>query len=146
VIGLNLIILYLVYFPALSPAPGSDLYYFLMVAAAAYIIFGPIVFVLPMLPFRFAMMDYKDNWMKEIAPRCRTELESLRSKLKTEPPAKADEEIIERFRKIGAMVEEMPVWPFDARTITKFLTAYLVPLASSVVFPMLKTLLGIVSK
>jgi hypothetical protein len=42
---------------------------------------------------------------------------------------KPDEESIERLRKVGAAIDELPIWPFDPSTLRKFATAYIVPLA-----------------
>jgi hypothetical protein len=55
-----------------------------------------------------------------------------------------DEQLIERLRKIGAVIDELPVWPFDSGTLRKFLTAYIIPIISSAGFPLAKFLLGLV--
>ena len=39
------------------------------------------------------------------------------------------------------MIDELPVWPFDAGTLRKFLTAYIIPLVSGVGYPVLKIVL-----
>lgn len=44
---------------------------------------------------------------------------------------------IARVRKIGAFVDELPVWPLDAGTLRKFLAAYMVPLVGGI--PILAT-------
>jgi len=46
--------------------------------------------------------------------------------------------MIERWRKIGAIIDELPVWPFDADTMRKFIAAYLIPL----VIPLVSALGG----
>jgi hypothetical protein len=45
------------------------------------------------------------------------------------------------LRKIGAVIDELPVWPFDAGILRKFLTAYITPLLSAVGYPVLKIVL-----
>lgn len=59
------------------------------------------------------------------------EFERLRAKIRTVQTTKEDEELVERLRKLSTIVDELPVWPFDASTLRKFLTAYIVPLAVS---------------
>lgn len=138
IFGINILILYIVYFRTLTVP--LDLYSLLLSAGIAYIFFGPIVFLLPLLPFRGGMMRNKAELMNDVAQRLRYELERVRGKLRAEPISKDDEEIIERLRKIGVLVDELPVWPFDARTLRKFVTAYMVPLVSSAAIPLLKML------
>ncbi len=41
------------------------------------------------------------------------------------------------------MIEELPVWPFDAGTLRKFLTAYAIPIVSSVGIPAAKAVIGL---
>jgi hypothetical protein len=55
--------------------------------------------------------------------------------------SKEDEDTIERLRKMSALVEELPVWPFDALTLRKFATAYLVPVVTSAALALLRPLL-----
>ena len=42
---------------------------------------------------------------------------------------KPDEESIERLRKVGAAIVELPIWPFDPSTLRKFVAAYILPVA-----------------
>ncbi len=70
--------------------------------------------------------------MSEVAQRLRIELQRLRKQLAAGQIAKEDEELIDRLRKIGALINELPVWPFDAGTIRKFGTAYFIPVLSAV--------------
>ncbi|MFZ3352342.1 MAG: hypothetical protein WA268_15905 [Xanthobacteraceae bacterium] len=38
-----------------------------------------------------------------------------------------DEQLIDRLRKIGDVIDDLPVWPFDSVTLRKFIAAYLIP-------------------
>jgi len=60
------------------------------------------------------------------------------------PIYEKDEKLVERLRKIGAVIDELPVWPFDASTLRKFLTAYVIPLIGGVGYPILKAILNFV--
>ena len=65
--------------------------------------------------------------MGELSERLRTDFTAIRGKLQTEGLSNADVEALERLKKVGAMIEELPVWPFDARTLRTFGSAYVVP-------------------
>ena len=120
-----------------------DTLYSLMVAAViGYLILGPLVFMAPLLPFRGGMLRNKNQLMGEVAQRLRMELDRLLAQLQSGPISKEDEELIERLRKIGAVIDELPVWPFDAGTLRKFLTAYIIPIISSVGYPAIKAILN----
>ena len=107
----------------------------------AYIVLGPLIFLSPLLSFRSGMLKAKMELMSEVAKRLRVELLKLREHLPSGDITKADEEFIERLRKIGAVINELPVWPFDASTLRRFLTAYLLPLLGALAGGMLKTML-----
>jgi hypothetical protein len=104
----------------------------LMTAAVlAYLILGPVVFVAPLLPFRGGMLKSKSELLREVALRIRMELDRLRAQLPSGQITKDDEKLIARLRKIGEVIDELPVWPFDAGTGRKFLTAYAIPILST---------------
>jgi hypothetical protein len=107
----------------------------IVAAVIAYVILGPIVFMAPLLPFRSGMLRNKSQLMSEVAQRIRVELDRLRGQLRSGQISKEDEELIERLRKIGAVIDELPVWPFDAGTLRKFVTAYVIPILSSAAYP-----------
>jgi hypothetical protein len=110
-------------------------------AIVAYLVIGPFVFVAALLPFRNAMQDNKARLMKAVALRTRRELDRLARQPIEEPITKDDEELIDRLRKIGAVIDEFPVWPFDAVTLRKFLTAYFIPILSAA-YPIAKAAVG----
>jgi hypothetical protein len=108
----------------------------MIAAGVAYVILGPLVFIGPLLPFRAAMLRTKTELMSEVAQRLRIELQRLRKQLASGPITKEDEKLIDRLRKIGAVFNELPVWPFDAGTLRKFLTAYVIPVLGAIGFPL----------
>ena len=124
----------------------SYLYGLIVAAIVAYLLLGPLVFLGPLLPFRAGMLRTKCELMGEVAQRLRVELQRLRSQLKDGEITKQDEELIDRLRKVGAVIGELPVWPFDAGTLRKFLGAYVVPAASAVLYPLLRSLLDAAAK
>lgn len=138
-LGINVVLLVTVSVLYLDiPAPLNAL---MIVAVLAYLLLGPAVFMAPLLPFRGGMLRTKSQLLGEVAQRIRRELERLRTQLPSGSITKQDEELIERLRKIGAVIEELPVWPFDAGTLRKFLAAYAIPLVSSAGYPVAKMML-----
>ena len=113
-----------------------SLYGLIVAAAIAYLILGPMAFIGPLLPFRGGMLRTKAELMGEVAQRLRVELQRLRGQLAAGPITKDDEELVDRLRKIGAVIDELPVWPFDAGTLRKFLAAYVIPVISVVGYPL----------
>lgn len=98
-------------------------------AGVIYLVLGPIVFMGPLLPFRSAMQNRKLALLSEVTDRLRAEFERIRAQLPTMSVSQSDVDNIERLRKVVSMIDELPVWPFDARTLKKFASAYAMPLA-----------------
>jgi hypothetical protein len=125
VLGINLVLLLGVWFYSLGhAAPIGDV---LIPGAAAYLILGPIIFMAPLLPFRAGMQEAKRDWTHEVARVVRVELDRIRLQLAKNQITKPDEESLDRLRKVGAAIDELPIWPFDATTLRKFSTAYVLP-------------------
>ena len=124
IVTLGLMVLYLEMHGSIEALPVA--------AAVAYVIIGPVVFVAPLLPFRNGMLRTKAELLGEVSARLRIELQRLRTLLPSGIITKEDEELVERLRKIGSVIDELPVWPFDAGTLKSFLTAYVVPIGAGV--------------
>ena len=118
----------------------NALYGLIVAVIIVYMILGPVVFMAPLLPFRSGMLRTKAQLMAEVAQRLRMELQRLRAQLKSGPISKEDEELIDRLRKIGTVIDELPVWPFDAGTLRKFVSAYIIPVVSSAGYPVAKVI------
>ena len=144
VFGINVVLLAIVSVHFLGPSFWLDC--IIAAAGAAYLILGPFVFLGPLLPFRSGMLRTKTEFMSQVAQRLRLELDRLRDKLSSGSISKDDEESIDRLRKLGALIDELPVWPFDAGTLRKFLTAYVIPLLGTIGYPILKSALSILTK
>lgn len=138
VYGVNLVLLIWISFRYLNVP--SSLYGLIVAAGAAYVILGPLVFIGPLLPFRAAMLRTKTEPMSEVAQRLRIELQRLRKQLPSGQITKEDLELIDRLRKLGAVFNELPVWPFDAGTLRKFLTAYVIPILGAAGLSLAKSL------
>jgi hypothetical protein len=134
VMGINVVLFALTSMIYLSAPPA--LYALVGLAVAGYVIVGPVLFVGPLLPFRTGMIRTKSDLMSEVAQRLSAELARIRGELRAGSITREDEELIDRLRKIGAVIDELPVWPFDAGTLRRFLTAYVVPLAGAILYPL----------
>jgi hypothetical protein len=127
VLGINIVLLLVVWVYTMHrTAPLRDV---MIAASVAYLILGPVIFMAPLLPFRAGMQEAKKEWTHEVARVVRVEIERLRVQFGKNEVTKPDEESIERLRKVGAAIDELPIWPFDPSTLRKFATAYIVPLA-----------------
>ncbi len=96
-------------------------------AVLAYAVLGPTVFMGPLLPFRAAMRRSKAALMGELSDRLRVDFTRIRGKFPNEGISAEDLETLERLQKVGIMIGGLPVWPFDARTLRTFATAYVIP-------------------
>jgi hypothetical protein len=138
-LGIN--IAFLVIVTARYLQPPSTLWGLVGAAAVVYIILGPTAFVAPLLSFHGAMIRTKAELLSEIAQRLRVELQRLRKELPSGKLLREDEELIDRLRKVGAVIDQLPVWPFDAATLRRFLTAYGTPLIGMVSYNWLRGLM-----
>lgn len=97
-------------------------------ALAVYLIFGPIIFLGPLLPFRGVMGDRRRAMMQVIAAPLEAKFDSLMEQARVGGAVSKQElDELERLRSVGTTVGEMPIWPFDARTMRLFATAYVIP-------------------
>ena len=134
ILGLNIAILGFITRHYLVPH-GAEAW-MIIIAVLAYLILGPVVFIGPLLPFRTGMLRSKATLMGELSDRLRADFTAIRGRLKDDGLVDADLQTLERLKKVGSMIEGLPVWPFDARTLRTFGSAYLVPL----VLPLLSKL------
>jgi hypothetical protein len=124
ILGLNVVLLIMAS-PTAAPHP------IIVGAVVAYVVLGPIVFMGPLLPFRRGMYRAKAAWIGDVEHWLHGEARGLRVRLRAAQITKEDEDAIDRMRRIGGVVNELPVWPFDAKTVRTFTTAYIVPLGLS---------------
>ncbi|MBI5922159.1 MAG: hypothetical protein HY847_11015 [Betaproteobacteria bacterium] len=128
IFGLNIVLMAAIPFHYLQ-APIT-LYGLTATAVIGYLILGPVIFLAPLIPFRNGMLSFKNNLMVAVAQRLHIELERLRTQMKSEAITEKDADLIERLQKIASAIDQLPVWPFDAATMRKFVVAYAVPLFS----------------
>ena len=125
-LGINVVLFLLTDYLYLNVS--REMVVFMAAAVIGYLTIGPFVFVAPLLPFRTAMEENKSQLISPVVDRIKDEISRLRANLLSATHSKEDGERIEELTKISDSIEELPVWPFDANTLTKFFTAYLIPI------------------
>jgi hypothetical protein len=130
ILGLNIVVLFLVW--GTHQHKDESIRTILLLGASAYLVLGPVVFMAPLLPFRGAMIRAKREWSSEVAGLLRTQFDELRRSITAGQIAAEDEQKIDRLRKLGTVIDELPVWPFDYKTLRTFATAYVVPAGLSI--------------
>jgi hypothetical protein len=135
VLGLNIVLFFLASGDFILT--NKPVLYLIAALVVFYVLLGPFAFVAPLLPFRSGMLKNKAQLMNEVAVRLRVELDRLRARLPSGTITAEDEDFIERLRKIGAIIDELPVWPFDAVTLRKFLTAFALPIVTGIGSPLI---------
>lgn len=141
VFGVNVSLLAFFSFACLGQHPWLSR--MVMAAAGAYVILGPFVFFGPLFPFRNGMLKTKTELMSTVSRRLLQELERVRHNAQSGTITKEDEELIDRLRKLGTLIDELPVWPFDARTVRKVIVAYVLPILGSICYLAVSGLIGI---
>jgi hypothetical protein len=139
ILGFNMVLLILVTLRNLNVS--RSVIELIVAAAVAYLVVGPLVFMGPLLPFRGGMLRTKARLLGEVAHRIRIELQRLHAQLNSGSITEEDEKLIDRLRKVGTVIDELPVWPFDVGTLRKFLTAYVIPLIGAFGYPLFKAIL-----
>lgn len=86
----------------------------------------------PLLPFRNAMEEDKNQVISLVASGITFEFNKLKTKILNGTITEDDETKIFRYKKIGELAENLPVWPFDTTTLRKFFSAYIIPLGTMI--------------
>jgi hypothetical protein len=118
----------------LSMAVSAALYYThgynlpLLYGIVVQFLLLPVVFFLPLLRVHKAMELKKESLLLDISNCYRHLSDSLIRKIaKGDSPAKAEYEEELRLRGLYKAFENIPAWPFDVKTIMKFISTFLLP-------------------
>jgi hypothetical protein len=118
----------------------------LIVLFVVYVVLSPVIFMAPLVPFRNAMRKSKIELQANVARRLLLELDQLYSRLSSGEIRAEDQGLVERLRSIATLIDEMPVWPFDASTLRRFLTAMVLPIVGTFSLPATRLLYEYVSR
>ena len=93
-----------------------------------FVILCLVAFILPLSPFASSMRKAKLDLLKKISDRYqqiwKTEIDKLDQKVFSEVDYKA----LENLKSLYADAHQMPVWPYDLKTVKSFLSYVIVPL------------------
>lgn len=145
-VGLNFVAALAVAYVFLDGHMSKSLVVLLIVLFVVYVVLSPVIFMTPLMPFRDEMLKRKTELQANVARRLLTELDQLYSRLSSGEIRAEDQGLVERLRSIAAVIDEMPVWPFDAATLRKFFTAMILPVVSTFSFPASRVLYEYLSR
>jgi hypothetical protein len=119
--------------------------YPVLLAMAFYIVLAPMIFFLPLGTAHGAMKKAKDQELLIIANEFDEAHEKLKSSALVWDKNSYTEELerIELIRKWYGIVQEFPVWPFDIRSLQRFLGIITAPLVPAIISVIINILQGI---
>lgn len=99
----------------------------------AYFILAPLAFAGPLFPFRRCMANAKHEYSLHVSYAIRDTLDRSLEELQTTAGGDAALERIQKLQGLSATIAAFPEWPFDTRTLKRFLLMFLSPAASVLV-------------
>ena len=125
VLGINIILLI---WSTQTLSPNPLLAYLIGGGIITYLAAGPIGFMGPLLPFRASMAKEKSRLSRVISNRISIQIKKITDDETNAEISKKDEDQIIRLQRLAELIGQLPVWPFDATTVKRFLASYLFPL------------------
>lgn len=103
--------------------------YPVLLGIAAYIIFAPLFFFLPLGTAHEAMREAKDAELLKLANRFRS-LYNIITSTADKKKKKFNDELtrLENIKKLYSLADSFPVWPFDVQSLRRFLAVVTTPL------------------
>ena len=135
VIGVNLVIFY--FWDLHYLGHSAIINVVLIILVVAYFIVGPLIFFLPLIPFHEPMINFKSKLAKEFSMILQGKLDRIRMDISDKAILKEAGDIIIMLKEIIIPFRNLPVWPFDTETRSKFFMSYLPP-AVSLIFTTFK--------
>ncbi|MBN1554990.1 MAG: hypothetical protein JXA11_09605 [Phycisphaerae bacterium] len=136
--GIQVVMLVLVAKNLNNPSP---MLYILQVAGAAlYLVGAPLMFIGPLLPFRKVMLNGKRQLLKTIGDIMQKLIEGIENQ-NTIADLSKDVQAVEELR---SLVRKVPVWPFDAITLRRFIVLYVLPVVTIIATSFAHELPGLV--
>lgn len=117
--------------------PNPMLEYLFIAALGFYVVAGPIGFLGPLLPFRSKMLETKRVYSERISKALKSELDYLIDHLQDNGYPADKHQLLKRYEHLQTFIRQMPVWPFDSRTVRKFLLSYIFPFGAFLLGPII---------
>lgn len=119
-----------------APADLSDTRnYVFILGFAVYLLLAPTIFFLPLWATHTAMVSFRDHLLTELATKLDSVLEQLRAPHRKN--AEQIEPLLEDFQQLdkvhALIIDQVPVWPFNTKSLRKFFGLTLSPLTPAVV-------------
>ncbi len=103
-----------------------------IISITAYTVLVPIAFVLPMIPFRNYMLHTKSEYLTKIGNKAQACIEKAIDETTTESQL-CDFEQVEKLTNLYEQIRKLPEWPFDFKTLQKFIVIFLSPIFSVII-------------
>jgi len=129
--GLNVCLAVLV---AGTRNPADTPHYALLLCGVLYLVFAPIIFLGPLLPFHRIMIQSKTADMKKIADILHGVYMRFLAHPSDGEASDGDSEMIVRLQSLKALAAHMPSWPIDSSTAHQFIVAYAIPVAAPLLY------------
>lgn len=101
----------------------------LLTGLIAYVIAAPIVFFAPLGVAHEAMRKAKHQQLLKIAKQFDEVYENLQEGLDDKPSnLEHHSRVLKELQELHKMTSKFPVWPFNLENVTRFLTAYVLPI------------------
>lgn len=98
-----------------------------------YLVCAPILFFWPLGTAHEAMQNAKDEELLSIAHQFREQYRSLREDMEDEKQEFSETlKHLENVQKLYALADSFPVWPYDTRSLRRFLAIITVPLVPAI--------------
>jgi hypothetical protein len=107
-----------------------------------FIIFCFIAFFLPLWPFSSQMRESKRRTLETISDLFQTLWRSEIRKANKVDYSKVDYDALEHVSALYHMADQMPIWPYDLKTVRSFMSYVIVPLIGIVVTAIVSKIIG----
>ncbi|MDY6837245.1 MAG: hypothetical protein SWH78_04640 [Thermodesulfobacteriota bacterium] len=114
--------------------------------SSLFLLSGPVVFALPLVPFRRAMADKKKELMEDIGQAMHIVFKKITDLGPDQCSLQDEIEKLKRLTDVQKMARAIPVWPFDTVTIRCFAVSYVAPVIAFVANPALPYLINLMLK
>lgn len=107
-----------------------------------FIFFCVIAFFLPLWPFSNQMRESKHQTLESIADRFQKLWQVEMGKPKEWHYSKTDVDTLRNISSLYQIADQMPVWPYDLKTVRSFMSYVIVPLITIIVSALIRKIIG----
>jgi hypothetical protein len=106
-----------------------------LIGVVAYVVFAPLFFFLPLGTAHGAMQDAREAEILSLAKQFAVTFAKVKDSINSPEESNYSREIerLENIKKLYKVADEFPVWPFDTRSIRRFLAVVTTPLLPALI-------------